>query len=46
MPELIRKLTANGNVAYTTTPEEMRRLVNNEVKTMDELIKKLGLGPK
>jgi tripartite-type tricarboxylate transporter receptor subunit TctC len=44
-PDLIRKLTENGNVAATSTPQEMSKLIADEVKNMEQLIKALGLKP-
>src|SRR5262245_52916404 len=42
-PELIAKLTENGNIVASSTPQEMSRLVADEVKNMEQLIKALGL---
>ena len=42
-PELIAKLTENGNIVASSTPQEMSRLVAEEVKNMEQLIKTLGL---
>jgi tripartite-type tricarboxylate transporter receptor subunit TctC len=42
-PELIAKLTENGNIVASSTPKEMRRLVADEVNNMEQLIKALGL---
>ncbi len=42
-PELIAKLTENGNIVASSTPQEMSRLVADEVKGMEQLIKTLGL---
>ena len=42
-PELIAKLTENGNIVASTTPQEMSGLVADEVKKMKQLIKILGL---
>src|SRR5262249_5286985 len=42
-PELIAKLTENGNSVARSTPQEMTRLVADEVKNMNQLIKTLGL---
>ena len=42
-PELIAKLTENGNIVASSTPQEMSRLVADEVKDMEQLIKTLGL---
>jgi ABC-type uncharacterized transport system substrate-binding protein len=37
-PELIAKLTENGNIVASSTPQEMSRLVADEVKDMEQLI--------
>jgi tripartite-type tricarboxylate transporter receptor subunit TctC len=42
-PDLIAKLTENGNIVASSTPQEMSRLVAHEVKEMEQLIKTLGL---
>src|SRR5262245_39879354 len=42
-PELIAKLTENGNIVASSTPQEMSRLVAHEVKNMEQLIKIIGL---
>jgi len=42
-PELIAKLTENGNIVASSTPQEMSRLVGDEVSQMEQLIKTLGL---
>jgi tripartite-type tricarboxylate transporter receptor subunit TctC len=42
-PELIAKLTENGNIVASSTPQEMGRLVADEAKDMEQLIKALGL---
>ena len=42
-PELIAKLTENGNIVASSTPQEMNRLIADEVKNMEQLIKTLGL---
>jgi tripartite-type tricarboxylate transporter receptor subunit TctC len=42
-PELITKLTENGNIVASSTPQEVSRLVADEVKDMEQLIKTLGL---
>jgi tripartite-type tricarboxylate transporter receptor subunit TctC len=44
--ELIKKLTDNGNLIASSTPEEMSRIVIEEVKTMEQLITTLGLKAK
>jgi tripartite-type tricarboxylate transporter receptor subunit TctC len=45
-PELIKRLIDNGNAIASSTPEEMSRLVIEEVKNMEQLIATLGLKPK
>src|SRR5262249_53812964 len=40
-PQLIAKLTENGNILSSNTPQEMRRLVGDEGKDMEQLIKSL-----
>lgn len=45
-PELIKKVTDNGNQIATSTPEEMTKLVAEEVKNMAVLIKAIGLNTK
>lgn len=45
-PELIKRLTDNGNLIASSTPEEMSRIVIEEVKMMEQLITKLGLKTK
>ena len=42
-PELIQRLTENGNLIASSTPEEMTGIVIEEVKTMEKLIATLGL---
>lgn len=42
-PELIQRLTDNGNLIASSTPEEMRRIIADEVKAMEALVAKLGL---
>ena len=42
-PELIAKLTENGNIAASSTPQEMSVLVADAVKDMEQLITTLGL---
>ena len=44
-PELVRRLTENGTEIATSTPEEMRALMVEEVATMDGLAKQLSLRP-
>jgi len=41
--ELIAKLTENGNIVASSTPQEMSSLVADEVRDMEQLIKTLGL---
>ena len=42
-PELIAKLTENGNIVASSTPQEMSTLVADAVKDMEQLITTLGL---
>jgi tripartite-type tricarboxylate transporter receptor subunit TctC len=42
-PELIAKLTGNGNIIASSTPQEMTSLIADEVKEMQQLIRALGL---
>jgi tripartite-type tricarboxylate transporter receptor subunit TctC len=42
-PELIAKLTENGNIVASSTPQEMSALVADAVKDMEQLITTLGL---
>ena len=42
-PELIAKLAATGNIVASSTPQEMTRLIADEVKEMEQLIRALGL---
>lgn len=42
-PELRRRLGENGTPIVTTTPEEMGKLLAEEVASTDRLVKKLGL---
>ena len=42
-PELQKRLTENGTPIATSTPEEMRALMVEEVAAMDGLVKTLGL---
>jgi tripartite-type tricarboxylate transporter receptor subunit TctC len=42
-PELIRRLAENGTLIATSTPDEMRGLMVEEVATMDTLVKTLNL---
>jgi tripartite-type tricarboxylate transporter receptor subunit TctC len=41
--DLIARLTENGNIVASSTPQEMSRLVAQEVNEMEELIARLGL---
>jgi tripartite-type tricarboxylate transporter receptor subunit TctC len=45
-PELIKKLVDNGNLIASSTPDEMRRIVEKDVKGLEQLIKTLGLAAK
>jgi tripartite-type tricarboxylate transporter receptor subunit TctC len=45
-PELIKRLIDNGNLIASSTPEEMSRIVLEEVKKMEQLIATLGLKAK
>jgi tripartite-type tricarboxylate transporter receptor subunit TctC len=45
-PELISKLIANGNQIASSTPEEMQKIVADEVRNLEPLIKTLGLANK
>lgn len=44
-PDLVRRLTENGTLIATSTPERMAVLIAEEVKNLGELVKALGLGP-
>lgn len=44
-PELRARLAANGTPIVTSTPEQMTRVLTDEVKKTDELIQQLGLSP-
>jgi tripartite-type tricarboxylate transporter receptor subunit TctC len=41
--ELVKRLAENGTLIATSTPEEMRGLMIDEVATMDTLVKTLNL---
>ena len=43
-PELVRRLTDNGTLIATSTPERMAVLIAEEVKNLGALVKTLGLG--
>jgi tripartite-type tricarboxylate transporter receptor subunit TctC len=43
-PDLVRRLTENGTLIATSTPERMATLIAEEVKTLGELVKTLRLG--
>jgi len=45
-PELIKKLTDNGNLIASSTPEEMRRMVVADVQSLERLVNALGLAAK
>jgi tripartite-type tricarboxylate transporter receptor subunit TctC len=42
-PDLIRRLTENGTLIATSTPDQMRGLMVEEVATMETLVKTLNL---
>jgi tripartite-type tricarboxylate transporter receptor subunit TctC len=42
-PELQRRLAENGTLIATSTSEEMRAMMVEEVATMDTLVKTLGI---
>src|SRR5262249_26551341 len=42
-PELIAKVTEKRHNVASRTPQEMNRLIADEVKNMEQLIKTLGL---
>jgi tripartite-type tricarboxylate transporter receptor subunit TctC len=42
-PELQRRLTANGTLINTSTPEQMTKLLADEVDSTNQLVKSLGL---
>jgi tripartite-type tricarboxylate transporter receptor subunit TctC len=42
-PQLRRRLTENGTLVHTSTPEEMAKLLAEEVASTNELVKALGL---
>ncbi len=43
-PDLVRRLTENGTLIATSTPERMAVLIAEEVKNLGALVKTLGLG--
>jgi tripartite-type tricarboxylate transporter receptor subunit TctC len=43
---VIRRLTQNGTLIATTTPQQMATMIQNEVKNTGELVKALGLQAK
>jgi tripartite-type tricarboxylate transporter receptor subunit TctC len=45
-PDLQRRLTENGTLINTSTPEQMAKLLAEEVESTNELVKSLGLGQK
>jgi tripartite-type tricarboxylate transporter receptor subunit TctC len=45
-PDLVRRLTENGTLIATTTPDEMAAMIGEEVKKLGDLVKSLGLGSK
>lgn len=42
-PEVTRRLTENGTLIVTNTPDEMRKAMEDEVAAMDVLVKRLSL---
>jgi tripartite-type tricarboxylate transporter receptor subunit TctC len=42
-PELQRRLAENGTLIATSTSEEMRAMMVDEVATMEPLVKTLGI---
>jgi tripartite-type tricarboxylate transporter receptor subunit TctC len=42
-PELQRRLTENGTLIHTSTPEEMAKLLAEEVDSTNELVTSLHL---
>jgi tripartite-type tricarboxylate transporter receptor subunit TctC len=42
-PELQRRLTENGTLIHTSTPEQMAKLLAEEVDSTNQLVKALGL---
>lgn len=42
-PAVIKRLTDNGTLIATTTPQEMGAMIRDETKNMAELVKALGL---
>ena len=42
-PELKRRMTENGTIIHTTTPDEMGKLLTEEVETTKQLVDALGL---
>ena len=45
-PDLQRRLTENGTLINTSTPEQMAKLLAEEVESTNQLVKALGLGVK
>jgi tripartite-type tricarboxylate transporter receptor subunit TctC len=45
-PELRKRLAENGTPITTTTPEEMRKLLAEEVVNTEQLVNQLGMRPK
>jgi tripartite-type tricarboxylate transporter receptor subunit TctC len=42
-PQLQRRLTENGTLINTSTPEQMAKLLAEEVDSTNQLVKSLGL---
>jgi tripartite-type tricarboxylate transporter receptor subunit TctC len=42
-PELVKRLTATGTSIRTSSPEEMRAMMQSEASNVDSLVKRLGL---
>ncbi len=45
-PELRQRFSKNGTPIITSTPEEMRKLLAEEVANTEQLVKQLGMRPK
>lgn len=43
-PDLVRRLTENGTLIATSTPERMAALIGEDVRSLGELVRSLGLG--
>ena len=42
-PELVKRLTATGTTIRTSTPDEMRTMMQSEATSVDSLVNRLGL---